>query len=182
MKFTPEYELYSRDVKATLTAELTTPDGQATGAELACGDDVTFSFEVHNPKLWWPNGMTAAKEQPLYTCRMALVVDGKEVSSAQKKIGLRKIELDRGKDHFGTNFRFRVNGVDIFCKGANWIPEDSFTTRTDDKNSNISYARALSATSICCVSGAAVITVKTGCTTFATNTAYSCGRISRLRV
>lgn len=133
VKFTPEYELYSRDVKATLTAELTTPDGQSTGAELACGDDITFSFEVHNPKLWWPNGMTAAKEQPLYTCRMALVVDGKEVSSAQKKIGLRKIELDRGKDHFGTNFRFRVNGVDIFCKGANWIPEDSFTTRTDDK-------------------------------------------------
>ena len=29
----------------------------------------------------------------------------------------------------GRTFKFRVNGVDIFAKGSNWIPADSFQER-----------------------------------------------------
>ncbi len=40
-------------------------------------------------------------------------------------IGLRKLELITDKDETGTRFAFKVNGREIFCKGANWIPADA---------------------------------------------------------
>ena len=30
----------------------------------------------------------------------------------------------------GKTFYFKINGVPVFIKGANWIPTDSFPTRT----------------------------------------------------
>jgi beta-mannosidase len=38
--------------------------------------------------------------------------------------------LDTEPDDLGRQFRFIVNGVPIFAKGADWIPSDSFVTRT----------------------------------------------------
>jgi beta-mannosidase len=78
-------------------------------------------FEVKNPRLWWPAG---AGEQNLYELKIT-TPDG----TLSKNIGLRKIELVREKDEVGETFFFRVNGADIFCKGANWIPADAMTER-----------------------------------------------------
>ncbi len=51
-----------------------------------------------------------------------------------KKIGLRRVELEREPENGGESFRFRINNVKVFCKGANWIPADSFLPRiTKDK-------------------------------------------------
>ena len=51
------------------------------------------------------------------------------------KIGLRTIELIRepDADGKGEGFKFRVNGHDVFIKGANWIPEDSFPSRLENE-------------------------------------------------
>lgn len=114
-----------------LTAELVCPDGRVLSARREYADKSTFCFTVPDPELWWPNGMTARKEQPLYECRVRLEENGTTVSAQSKKIGLRKIELDRSADAYGSNFRFVVNGKRVFCKGANLIPFDSFDTRTD---------------------------------------------------
>ena len=74
-------------------------------------------FHIAKPKLWWPAGLG---EQHLYEL---VVRCGDQVET--RRIGLRKIELIAEKDDVGRNFKFRVNGVGIFCKGANWIPADA---------------------------------------------------------
>ncbi|OWK23787.1 hypothetical protein AJ87_30050 [Rhizobium yanglingense] len=38
-----------------------------------------------------------------------------------KQIGLRTVELITTPDAAGSRFAFKVNGREIFCRGANWI-------------------------------------------------------------
>lgn len=83
---------------------------------------------VENPQLWWSHGLGG---QPLYSIRAMLCAeDGSILDEWQRMIGLRTIELDTSADEWGSNFRFIINGVPIFAKGADWIPSDSFVTRT----------------------------------------------------
>ncbi len=99
--------------------------GQVGSAEAAIADGTAqLSFLLEAPELWYPNGYGA---QPLYRVEAAL--DGGEIQT--QTIGLRRVELVQGTvaGEDGTSFFFRVNGVAVFCGGANWIPADSFTTR-----------------------------------------------------
>ena len=84
---------------------------------------------VEDPALWWPNGMG---DQPLYHLSVVLCAGARELDARERRIGLRTIELVRRPDSFGESFRFRVNGRDIFSKGANWIPCDLFPSRIPD--------------------------------------------------
>lgn len=91
-------------------------------------------FTIPEPELWWTYELSGKAEHPLYEISAAVVSGGKEVDSDSKKIGIRKIELNREKDEYGRNFQFRLNGVPLFIKGTNYIPPDSFITRfTSDK-------------------------------------------------
>lgn len=82
---------------------------------------IKTSFVLDKPELWWPAGYGG---QPLYE----LTVKGRD-ESISRKIGLRTIEVVQEKDELGSSMKFRVNGVDIFCKGANWIPADALPER-----------------------------------------------------
>lgn len=88
-------------------------------------------YEIQNPKLWWTNGLG---EQNLYEFDIELHTAKSENFLEQKTItiGLRTIELVQEPDEFGKSFYFKLNGVPVFIKGANYIPADSFLTRVND--------------------------------------------------
>jgi beta-mannosidase len=92
------------------------------------GGGVKARAALESPRLWWCNGLG---DQPLY--RVVLLLEGEGglvLDRDEKTIGLRTITLDTSPDAWGNQFRFEVNGVPIFAKGADWIPPDSFITRT----------------------------------------------------
>ncbi len=76
------------------------------------------TFLVENPKLWWPNGYGS---QPLYTITVSL----SGVQTIQKTIGLRTLTISQEKDEWGNEFAFMINGLKIFTRGGNYIPEDA---------------------------------------------------------
>ncbi|WP_337267361.1 beta-mannosidase [Oryzifoliimicrobium ureilyticus] len=83
---------------------------------------VSHRFEVDQPKLWWPAGNG---KQPLYPLEVETPYERHE-----QQIGLRHVELDTSKDEAGRRFALKVNGREIFCRGANWIPADALFSRT----------------------------------------------------
>ena len=89
------------------------------------GDGVRRSFSwyqakirVKNPSLWYPVGYG---EQPLYD----LTVKGSTGERRVYTIGLRTITVSRARDQWGEEFAVEVNGQKIFCRGADYIPEDA---------------------------------------------------------
>ncbi|HTP60330.1 MAG TPA: glycoside hydrolase family 2 protein, partial [Spirochaetia bacterium] len=93
---------------------------------LAAGFNVPqVELVVNKPRLWWPNG---SGSQPLYDLTVALGGD-----TASKRLGLRSLQLVTQEDAQGLSMVFRVNGRDIFCKGANWIPHDALPGRESRK-------------------------------------------------
>ena len=90
---------------------------------------VVVPFKLSNPVLWWPNGMGVAHQ---YIFDFSLYHNQQKLDEKQLKIGLRTIELVQEKDDIGKNFYFKVNGIPVFMKGANYIPPDSFLPRATD--------------------------------------------------
>ncbi|OCW57366.1 glycoside hydrolase family 2 protein [Hoeflea olei] len=80
-----------------------------------------LTLKIDDPKLWWPAGHGP---QPLYDLTVKLGQD-----TRTHRIGFRQIELVTEPDADGHSFLFRVNGRDIFMRGANWIPADALPAR-----------------------------------------------------
>ncbi len=85
-------------------------------------------FFIENPKLWWPAG---SGEQALYTLTIDLPDE-----TLTRQIGLRTVELLTDEDEAGSRFALRVNGREIFCRGANWIPSDALFSLSNQEKTN----------------------------------------------
>lgn len=81
---------------------------------------------LSNPRLWWPRGYG---EQPLYGLRAELCFHGEVMDTKKYRIGLRTMTVSTRSDEWGNDFAICVNGVRIFAKGADYIPEDCIYSR-----------------------------------------------------
>ena len=106
-----------------LTYELTAPDGSKKSYQYNTDSEhADYLIEVDHPQLWWPNGYG---EQPLYQLKVRLFMDGQECDLKCYQLGLRTLTISQEKDQWGSEFAFKVNGIKIFAKGADYIPEDA---------------------------------------------------------
>ena len=83
------------------------------------------TFELQDPFLWWPKGYG---DQALHEISVSLEKEEQQLHQKSKKFGIRTAEVIQQPDKHGKSFYFRINGVDIFCGGACWIPADSLLT------------------------------------------------------
>ncbi|MFD3537167.1 glycoside hydrolase family 2 protein [Streptomyces sp. NPDC058664] len=91
------------------------------------GEEAVLRLEVTEPELWWPRGYG---EQPLYGLDVELLDEsGEALDSWSRRVGFRTVEVDRSADEHGTGFTLVVNGVRIFARGVNWIPDDVLPSR-----------------------------------------------------
>ncbi|MFF8412963.1 glycoside hydrolase family 2 protein [Streptomyces omiyaensis] len=91
------------------------------------GAETVLRLEVPEPEPWWPRGYGS---QPLYGLDVELLdADGAPLDSWSRRIGFRTVTVDRSADEHGTGFTFVVNGVRIFARGVNWIPDDVLPSR-----------------------------------------------------
>lgn len=78
-------------------------------------------LNISNPELWWPNGYG---KQPLYYLEISLYHDDDLLEQKKYTLGLRTLNISQEKDQWGKEFTFQINGIKIFTRGANYIPED----------------------------------------------------------
>ena len=91
---------------------------------------VTFDLTLDEPHLWWPNGMGA---QDLYSVSINVQTTAGAGATRELTCGVRTITLDTARlDANSRRFAIEVNGVRIFCKGANWETPDSIYGRVTD--------------------------------------------------
>jgi hypothetical protein len=89
--------------------------------------------------LWWPRGYG---EAALYDAKVEVYSEAELLDTAAVKVGIRSVKLIQEPDEEGKSFIFQINGQNVFCKGANWIPADSFLPKVNYQQYNklLTYA------------------------------------------
>lgn len=96
------------------------------------GKNGHISLKISDPLRWMPYGYG---EPNVYDGEARIYRRGCLVHTERFSFGLRKAELDRTDITDGEHgqFRFLVNGVEIMCKGTNWVPMDAFHCRDAER-------------------------------------------------
>ena len=121
LEIIPEFDVLDDSKELTVEYEVTDPDGTVHTFR-----DQDNKISVDPGNRWWPRGYG---KQNLYTVTVN-IYDGEHLlDSMTRRVGIRTITMDRTPDKWGERFCVRVNGVNIFAMGADYIPEDHLLGR-----------------------------------------------------
>lgn len=128
------------DVIATNSIHIErTSDGLSSGFHtVTC----TLPLTIPDAKLWWSNGLG---DPYLYNIEFTLhAPDGTPVQTVTQEYGIRSISLrEESLSENESGFTFVLNGVPVFCKGANHVPADCLIGRiTDEKTTALVHLAA----------------------------------------
>lgn len=92
---------------------------------------------------WYPVGYG---DQALYTVEVEIekageIVDAHSTIYGFKEVVIRQDPINENEKTFIIN----VNGIDVFCRGANWVPADSIVARVTDEKYEALVHEALAA-------------------------------------
>lgn len=131
-------EVVSDGKPLTITLE---SDGVEVGrAELPPSSglhEAAFEWTTDDARPWWPAG---SGDPHLYPYRTRILSgDGDVLDERSGSFGIRTIQLDRSPTpDGGHNFKFTVNGREIFMRGWNWTPPDAVFARiTPERRSEL---------------------------------------------
>lgn len=107
-----------------------------------------MNTQIASPKLWYPSGYG---EQPLYEAEIRIELNNSS-SFASSVFAFRKVRIKEIQySEIQGSFHLYINDMQIFAKGANWIPPDIIPARATDehyqrlfdiaKMANINYLR-----------------------------------------
>ncbi|WP_447587401.1 glycoside hydrolase family 2 protein [Microbacterium lacticum] len=93
----------------------------------AHSDRIRGELVVPSVERWWPTGMGAPT---LHELTVTLVdPHGGPLDAWTRRIGFRDLEVEQIDDAGGRSFGLTVNGVPMFVRGFNWIPDDTSLAR-----------------------------------------------------
>lgn len=101
----------------------------------------SLSFAIPQAKLWWSNGLG---KPYLYRIEFTLYApDGTPIQTVNQDYGIRSISLrEEALSETESGFTFVLNGVPVFCKGANHVPADCLIGRITDAKTEALVALA----------------------------------------
>jgi beta-mannosidase len=102
-------------------------------ASFSRGEQTLWREEtIKDHELWWPRGQG---EQFLYDDEWVLKdKKGNVLFSKKVRFGIKHSELINQPDKWGTSYEIKINGRPVFCKGADYIPQDVFPARVKDED------------------------------------------------
>ncbi|KAA6303578.1 MAG: Exo-beta-D-glucosaminidase [Candidatus Ordinivivax streblomastigis] len=90
---------------------------------------IPVNFVLKNPQLWWCNGLG---DPHLYNFETEVALNAQVADTQTTTTGIRSLKTIYQPDKDGIALYVELNGVKVFAKGANYIPQDNFLPRTTD--------------------------------------------------
>ncbi|PKL01388.1 MAG: glycoside hydrolase family 2 [Tenericutes bacterium HGW-Tenericutes-1] len=124
-------QIFYKDEPINLECEIIDSNGKIIYQHISTlKDKLHLNHTIFDAKKWYPIGYG---KQPLYTLKISLVSHDLLLDEKQVRIGLRTATVLRENDQYGQSFTFVINGIKVFGKGADYIPEDNLLGRTNEE-------------------------------------------------